>query len=84
MGTVGIRIYASNAVDHIMTGKAIYRAVRERLIVDAALNALLYSQALEVPLPHLTEEGGIAFFKNIDQILLFILLKASCNYISFF
>ena len=54
-------IYASNAVDHIMTGKAISRAVRAHLIVDAALNALLYSQALEVPVPHLTEEGGIVF-----------------------
>ena len=54
-------IYASNAVDHIMTGKAISRAVRAHLIVDAALNALLYSQALEVPVPHVTEEGGIVF-----------------------
>lgn len=54
-------IYASNAVDHIMTGKAISRAVRAHLIVDAALNALLYSQALEVPVPHLTEEGGFVF-----------------------
>ena len=32
-------IYASNAVDHILTGKAIARAVRAHLIVDAALNA---------------------------------------------
>ena len=54
-------IYASNAVDHIMTGKAISRAVRAHLIVDAALNALLYSQALEVPVPHVTEVGGIVF-----------------------
>ena len=44
-------IYAPNAVDHIMTGKAIARAVRAHLIVDAALNALLYSEALEVPVP---------------------------------
>jgi len=42
-------IYAPNAVDHIMTGKAIARAVRAHLIVDAPLNALLYSEALEVP-----------------------------------
>ena len=54
-------IYASNAVDHIMTGKAISRAVRAHLIVDATLNALLYSQALEVPVPHMTEQGGIVF-----------------------
>ena len=60
-------IYASNAVDHILTGKAISRAVRAHLIVDAALNALLYSEALGVPVPHLrdadteNEERGIDF-----------------------
>lgn len=57
-------IYASNAVDHIMTGKAISRAVRAHLIVDAKLNALLYSQALEVPVPHTTEQGGIVFLSK--------------------
>ena len=57
-------IYASNAVDHIMTGKAISRAVRAHLIVDATLNALLYSQALEVPVPHTTEQGGIVFLSK--------------------
>lgn len=45
-------IYASNAVDHIFSGKAIARAVRAHFIVDAALNALLYSEALEVPILH--------------------------------
>lgn len=42
-------IYASNAVDHIMIRKAISHAVRAHLIVDTTVNALLYSQALEVP-----------------------------------
>ena len=54
-------IYVSNAVDHIMTRKAISRAERAHLIVDATLNALLYSQALEVPIPHMTEQEGIVF-----------------------
>ena len=53
-------IYAPNAVDHIMTGKAIARAVRANLIVDAALNALLYSEALEVPVPR-PQHTGIMF-----------------------
>ena len=57
-------INASNAVDHIMTGKAISRAVRAHLIVDATLNALLYSQALKVPVPHTTEQGGIVFLSK--------------------
>ena len=50
-------IYAPNAVDHIMTGKAIARAVRAHLIVDTALNALLYSEALEVPVPRPQNTG---------------------------
>ena len=51
-------IYASNAVDHILSGKAISQAVRSHLIVDAALNCLLYSSALSVPIPHLEAAGS--------------------------
>ena len=43
-------IYASNAVDHMLSGKAVSRAVRGHLIIDAALNALLYSSALGIPI----------------------------------
>ena len=64
-------IYASNAVDHIMTGKAISRAVRADLIVDAALNALLYSEALEVPVPHL-HHTGMKFLCSCNHLLLSI------------
>ena len=42
-------IYAPNAVEHILTGKAIARAVRA-LLVDAALNTLMLSKALTVPI----------------------------------
>ena len=52
-------IYASNAVDHILTGKAIARAVCAHLIVDAALNVLLYSAALGVPFPQLQHAGMV-------------------------
>ena len=55
-------IYASNAVDYILTGKAIARAVRAHLIVDAALNALLYSAALGLPIPHLQQTGTADVF----------------------
>ena len=43
-------IYAPNAVEHIFTGKAIARAVRAHLLVDAALNTLMLSKALTVPI----------------------------------
>ena len=43
-------IYASNAVHHMLSGKAVSRAVRGHLIIDAALNALLYLSALGIPI----------------------------------
>lgn len=50
------RVYAPNAVDHIFTGKAIARAAQAHLLVDAALNALILSKVLEVPIPDLRDE----------------------------
>ena len=47
-------ICASNAVVHMLTGKAIARSVRGHLIVDAALNALLLVKTFNVPLPGCT------------------------------
>ena len=44
-------IYAPNAVVHILSGKAIARAVRAHFIVDAALNALILRRVLNAPLP---------------------------------
>ena len=55
-------IYAPNAVDYIMTRKAIASAVPAHLIVDAALNALLYSEALEVPVPR-PQHTGMMFIE---------------------
>lgn len=44
-------IYASNAVVHMLTGRAIARAIRGHLIIDAALNALILAKVFNVPLP---------------------------------
>jgi len=44
-------IYAPNAVEHILTSKAIARAVREHLLVNAADNTLIVSKALKLPIP---------------------------------
>ncbi len=44
-------VYAPNAVVHMFIGKAIARAVRAHLLVDAALNCLLLANALGAPLP---------------------------------
>ncbi len=44
-------IYAPKAVEQIMSGKAISRAVRAHLLVDVVLNGLLLSKSMDVPLP---------------------------------
>ena len=51
-------IYADNAVVHMMTGKAIARAVRGHLIVNAALNTLVLAKTFDVPLPEGTVNPG--------------------------
>lgn len=50
--------YASNAVVHMLTGKAIARAVRGHLLVDAALNTLLFAVALGIPVPQFENKGN--------------------------
>ena len=44
-------IYAPNAVVHMLSGKAISRAVQGHLIVDAALNTLVLAQMFNMPVP---------------------------------
>ena len=44
-------IYAPKDVEQIMSGKAISRAVRVHLMLDAVINALLLSKSMDVPLP---------------------------------
>ena len=44
-------IYAINTVDHILSGKAVSRAVRGHCIVDASLHFLLAAKVIGVTLP---------------------------------
>ena len=44
-------IYAPNAVVHMLSGKAIARAVRAHFIVDAALNSMMLTDVINAPLP---------------------------------
>ena len=43
-------IYANNAVDNMLIGKAISRAVRGHMLMEAALNAMLIAMAYDSPL----------------------------------
>ena len=57
-------VYASNAVVHMLTGKAIARAIRGHLLVDAALNGLLVASTFNVPVPVFEEETEEEVCKN--------------------
>ncbi len=50
-------VYASNTVSHMMTGKAVSRAVRGHMLVDAALNTILVANAYNVPIPTKDQAG---------------------------
>ena len=44
-------VFAVIAVRHMLTGKAISRAVRGHILVDAALNTILVAKVYHIPLP---------------------------------
>ena len=44
-------VYAKKAIGHMLTGKAVARAVRGHFLVDAALNTLLVCITFNFPLP---------------------------------
>lgn len=50
-------VYAPNAVGHMLSGKAVTRAFRGHCLVDAALNAMITSQAFGFPLPEMHRDG---------------------------
>ena len=51
-------IYADTAVSHILTGKAISRAIRGHILVEAVLYAIILSKIYSVPLPF--KENSVA------------------------
>lgn len=65
------QVYAEGSVDHMLSGKAVSRAVRGHLLVDSALNILSTSAALQLPIPDLTGEfcGVFCLRTPIDRFL---------------
>ena len=67
-------VYAKNAVPHILSGKAVARAIRGHFLVDAALNAMLVSDTFSLPLSATldeanTEEEPVVPQPSIDEDL---------------
>ena len=44
-------VYAGNTVTHMMTGKAVSRAILRHLLVDAVLSSTLLADVYNVPVP---------------------------------
>jgi len=44
------QVYAEGSVDQMLSGKAVARAVRGHLLVDSALNIIVTSAALQLPI----------------------------------
>lgn len=53
-------IYAGNTVGHILSGKAVARALRGHFLIDAALNALVAARVFKVDMSHERTEREIA------------------------
>ena len=56
-------VYAGNADGHMMSEKAVDRAIRGHMLVDTALSALLISKIFDIDLPTSEESGGTEVFK---------------------
>ena len=60
------QVYAEGSIDQMLSGKAVFQAVRAHLLIDAALNTMATSQMCDVPIPCIspapeldTNDGGI-------------------------
>lgn len=75
-------VFASNTTSYIMTVKTVARAIRGHLLIDAALNAILTSQAFQIDviqviepaeadatLPRELDEAGILYDRLVDGTL---------------
>jgi hypothetical protein len=63
-------VYASTAVSHMMSGKALARAVRGHFLVDTALTALIISLVYGIPVPKFEsnpDENGDKTICNNDS-----------------
>ena len=65
-------VYAENAVKHILSGKAIARAVRGNFMVHAALNLMLASNAYNTELPTFPDVYGNTADDEGDNIICYV------------
>ncbi len=62
------QVYASNTVSHMLTGKAISRAARGHMLVDAALNTMLIADVYDCPVQRKEDEDTAEVESMSDNI----------------
>ena len=60
-------VYAENTIPHLLSDKAISRSIRGHIMASAALNTLLISSALDIPLPSI-KENSILDIDSLEKI----------------
>ena len=60
-------VYAANTVEHMLTGKAVCRAIRGHFLIDDTLNAMLISQIFNIQLPEQVPPETPEDIENIDN-----------------
>lgn len=62
-------VYATNTIDHMLSGKAVSRAVRRQYWIDTDLTALLVSRTLNVSLPPIAGQASDSHVTS-DRIII--------------
>ena len=63
------QVYAEGSVEHIVSGKAVSRAVRAHLLVDSALNSIATAHMLGVQVPHVFREDVSSSIGQVEGSL---------------
>lgn len=61
-------VYASTAVGHMLSGKAVARAVRAHFLVHTVLNAVLFSNVFGIQLPNVVEKNKDAAYNYETRV----------------
>ena len=62
------QVYAENPVQHIISGKAIWRALRAHLLADSALISILFEDTEAINIAEVNEFASVLEKKSIEEI----------------
>ena len=77
------QVYAEGSIDHMLSGKAVARAVRAHLLVDSALNTIATAQMLGIPVPRIFSEDSSSDDRlegNLSVLCSLNMMQINCNF----